>query len=143
MSSEDTMAVAVHEAGHAVIHLAEGGSFRYVTLRPRLTGRHGHVYGVRNPSPATLLAGPIAKAVWDDAEDFSLHMVEQGGCDDIEGFFELVQDEEAGAWFERTGELVLKHWDEILMVATLLERDRTVTVRQVRALLNVMRNEAA
>lgn len=107
---EEPSGIAVHEAAHAVIHAVGGGNFRYVTLRPRLAGRSGHVYGVVNAGPAAILAGPLAKAIWEGAEGFLTHMIEQGGCDDIELFFEVVALGEEGSgssarasWSSSTG----------------------------------------
>ncbi|MFD8472021.1 hypothetical protein ACFV2E_08190 [Streptomyces globisporus] len=148
LTVEGVSATAVHEAAHVVVHLKEYGTFRYVTLRSRSAESVAHVYGVSGGSPATLMAGPIAEAMYDGTvarvgtKNLMAHMHGNGGCDDIQMFFEDTNAADTGFWLERTIKLVGQHWDTIITLAALLERHRTLTSRQVRIVLAELSKEA-
>lgn len=151
MSSDSLMVegispTAVHEAAHAVVHLKEYGTFRYMTLRPRLKGVAGHVYGLgTHVSPTMLLAGPLAQMIYTGEVDekiqsgaAALHMYQHGGCSDLDAYFKRVAEEDMDLWVKKTVERLDKHWEPITLIAGLLERRRTLTLRQVRDVLDAI-----
>ncbi|MFI7122659.1 hypothetical protein [Amycolatopsis sp. NPDC049868] len=154
---EDRM-TAWHEAGHAVVYLLQGGSLRYVTLRPHGAGHVG--FTAVRPRPVDLgaqavvaHAGPLAQArhvldatsaaerrhegVTDD--DVRLGSYLHGGHDDLALIAQARQAyglavDQPDLWAEIAQDIVDRHWADISRIAKTLLEHRTLTGTQLRAL---------
>lgn len=94
---------AVHEAGHAVVCLAVGGTFSYATLRSTERGRiAAHVGGVKCPSPhldaVVTCAGGLAQLHADQGAHavnrvYGAIGASDSGCGDLGWLVELSKDE--------------------------------------------------
>jgi len=158
-SREDTL-TAWHEAGHAVVYVLQGRSLRYVTLRPRGTGRAG--FTAVRPRPVDLAsvavvahAGPLAQArhVLDSTsaaelrredltpEAIALDAYLHGGHDDLALVAQArraygLPARQADPWAGIARDLIGQYWPQIGRVAAGLLAHRTLTGRQVRAYLD-------
>lgn len=157
-SREDKL-TAWHEAGHAVVYVLQGRALRYVTLRPRGTGRAGFTAvrprAVDLSSVAVVAhAGPLAQArhILDTTstvelrqedltpEDITLDAYLHGGHDDLALIAQARQAyglpaRQADPWAGIARDLINRHWPQIGHVAAGLLEHRTLTGRQVRACL--------
>jgi hypothetical protein len=157
-SWEDTL-TAWHEAGHVVVYVLQGRSLRYVTLRPRGTGRAG--FTAVRPRPVDLSsvavvahAGPLAQArhVLDTTsavelrredltpEDITLDAYLHGGHNDLALIAQARQVyglpvRQADPWAGIARDLINQYWPQIGHVAAGLLEHRTLAGRQVHAYL--------
>ncbi|MDX3192920.1 hypothetical protein PV458_31320 [Streptomyces sp. MN03-5084-2B] len=157
-SREDRL-TAWHEAGHVVVYVLQGRSLRYVTLRPRGTGRAGFTAvrprRVDLSSVAVVAhAGSLAQArhVLDTSaavelrredlapEDITLDAYLHGGHDDL-GLIACARRacglpaRQVDPWAGIARDLIDRPWPQIGHVAAGLLEHRTLTGRQVRACL--------
>jgi hypothetical protein len=152
---------AIHEAGHAVVCIAVGGTFRYATMRPRSRTTLGHVYGIRTPcslaDAVVCHAGAVAEHVLlrSVLPKFDLDDMASRGClsdfvDAMEsvGFHEGVTEEAADNIIDllfgtrdEALDLVENNFKAVLFVAMLLEQRRTLQFAQVRTAVDMLWSE--
>lgn len=158
-ASQDTL-TAWHEAGHAVAYVVQGRSLRYVTLRPRGTGRAGFTAvrprAVELSTVAVVAhAGPLAQArhVLDTTSDIELRREDitaddvrldaylHGGHDDLQLIAQArraygLPARQADPWAGMAQDMLDRYWPQVAQIAAALLEHRTLTGQQVRHYLD-------
>ncbi|TJZ93555.1 hypothetical protein [Actinacidiphila oryziradicis] len=148
--SEGFSSLAIHEAAHTVACLVEEGTFRYVTLRPRSRLSEGHIYGMRRIGVVARgvisLAGPFAEAILlGDGDRGELPtLIKAGSSVDMDDVDALgLSEEDLTLVYDGAVRLVDEYWEDIVMVAELLEKRRTLTMGEVYQAMWAVRSDVA
>ncbi len=151
----EMLAVAYHEAGHAVAMLVLGYEFSHVAIGEwveslRAAGNVVHKRFGRDMMVADklviILAGPIALAEYEDFEDIRDYYCDpraDGDMETAEALAEHLSDADYTHCEDRAIALVRTHWNAIDRIAIALYCTRLLSYRKVAALFAPPEKHAA
>lgn len=142
MDLDETYRTARHECGHALAAVLLGGSFRYVTIRPRryrfcpwTHNLNGHVVGIRGLSPRDdaimTIVGMVAER--ESAAGLGIPVGDQSDMEYLEGLVERVPDVfEVGpdSPLAEAEKLVVEYADLLDVLAARLVEKKTLAKRE-------------